>query len=106
MKKMILSVLFTGGLFALNSFAQQGNGFDNHMEAKARKALQDAGCLNNGNGNFITHYNSEVRPLLDNCYSVTLFPVPNPTIAEQVRLAPVGTVTICNGEITSVTCGQ
>ncbi|MCE3295717.1 MAG: hypothetical protein K0R65_1431 [Crocinitomicaceae bacterium] len=104
MKKMILSALFVGGFFAVNSFAQQG--FDNHMEAKARKALKEAGCIENGNGNFITHYTSQVTPLLDNCYSVTLFPVPNPTIAEYVRLAPAGTVTICDGEITSVTCGQ
>ncbi len=97
--------MFVGGLFAVNSFAQD-NGFNNHMEAKARKALQDAGCLDGYNGTFITHYNSEVLPLLDNCYSVTLFPVANPTIAPYVRLAPVGTVTICDGEITSVTCGQ
>ena len=105
MKKVILSALFVGGLFAVNSYAQQENGFNNAMESKARRALQDAGCLEGHIGNFITHYNAEVLPLLDNCYSVTLYPVPNPTIAEFVRLGPAGTVTICDGEVTSVTCG-
>lgn len=105
MKKIILSTFFVGGLFAVSAFGQNQNGTNNAFEAKAKKALKDAGCLDGINGSYITHYDVEVTPLLDNCYRVVLLPIPNPTIAEVVRLAPVGSVTICDGEVTSVTCG-
>lgn len=106
MKKVILSALFVGGMFSMAAFAQQDNGFENSLGNQARRALDQAGCLDGYNGSYITHYRYQITPLLDNCYRVTLYPIANPTIAEFVRLGPAGSVTFCNGEVTDVHCGQ
>lgn len=100
MKRLMLSALFVGGMFTLSAYAQN----DNQLEAIAKNALRDNGCLDGQNGTNIIGFRYEITPLLDNCYSVTAYPIANPTIAPFVKYGPVGTATICNGEVTSVSC--
>lgn len=100
MKKIILSALFVGGMFTFGAFAQNNN----QLEAIAKNALRSNGCLDGRDGQNIVGFRYEVTPLLDNCYSVTAYPIANHTIAPFVKFGPVGTATICDGEVTSVSC--
>jgi len=84
----------------MSAFAQNNN----QLETLAKNALRDAGCLDGQNGTTIIGFRYDITPLLDNCYSVTAYPIANPTIAPYVKFGPVGTATICNGEVSSTTC--
>ena len=95
MKKVFLSALFLGVL-ACGAFAQ-GNG---NIEAIAKKALRNSGCIGNGN------YNAEIvvegtcttnLGVILPFYQVDVYDPSNPG-------APVGRVSICGTDPTVVEC--
>lgn len=102
MKKVLLSALFVGGMFTLSAFAQEGN-----VEAIAKKALRDAGCLDNGSytasieseGTCTTNL-GEILPY----YVVVVYPNPNNNSKIAYKLGPVGRVSICGTDVVVTEC--
>lgn len=109
MKKVILSLFVMGAMSLLNgSFAQGNSASSGSTESIARKALKDAGCLDD-NGSY-TYSTS----LLGGCacgpattcawYEVIVYPNPNNNSKIAYKLGPVGRVTLCGDEVLTVEC--
>lgn len=110
MKKLILSSVFVlGAMVMTSSLFAQGS-----LQAMARRAATDAGCLADYNGS-IDFYVTNIGKCSVDCgegcigdgllQEVLLVPNPNNHIAPFVKLAPLARVTICGGEtVVSAEC--